>query len=107
MSRRRAPVPLAGAVEALARKLEPQTPLTAVQRVWEGAVGDALAAQAEPVAERGGVVTVVCRSAAWAQDLQLMEAQIVASLNAALGAERVVSLRCTATAPRGVARRRR
>ena len=107
MSRRRSPVPVAGAVEALKRQLEPKTPLAAVQRHWEDAVGPHLARHAEPIAERGGVVTVLCRSAAWANDLQLMSADIVAALNANLGAERVSALRCTATPPRGAARRRR
>ena len=61
--KRRAPVPVASAVEALAQRLEPLTPLAAVQRAWKQAVGPAITAEAEPVSERGGVVTVRCRSA--------------------------------------------
>ncbi len=107
MSRRRAPVRLAGAVEALTRKLEPMTPLAAVQRHWSEVVGPAVAAEARPVAERGGVVTVACRSAVWAQELELLAPDLVASLNERLGAARVTSLRCTATGARGAPRRRR
>ncbi len=105
--RRRTPVPLAGAVEALARRLEPMTPLAAVQRHWVDVVGPAVAAEAQPVSERGGVVTVACRSAVWAQELELLAPDVVARLNERLGAARVTSLRCTATGARGVSRRRR
>ena len=98
--RRRAPVPLAGAVNALAQRLEPLTPLAAVQRAWREAVGDAIAAEAEPVSERGGVVTIRCRSAVWANELTLLAPDLTARLNAALGEERVTELRCTAGAGR-------
>jgi predicted nucleic acid-binding Zn ribbon protein len=99
--RRRAPVPLAGAVEALAARLEPLTPLSAVQRAWPEVVGEVIAAEAEPVAERGGVVTVRCRSAVWAQELSLMAPDLVDRINAALGVGRVTELRCTAAGRRG------
>jgi predicted nucleic acid-binding Zn ribbon protein len=95
--RRLAPRPLAGAVEALAAELEPATALGAVQRAWPGVVGDAIAAEARPTAERAGVVTVSCRAAVWAQELDLMGPDLVARLNAALGADVVRSLRCVAT----------
>lgn len=97
---RRAPRPLASAVQALAGELEPATGLATVQRAWEAAVGPAIAAQAEPVAERGGEVTVRCRSAVWAQEVELMGPALVDALNASIGAERVRSLRCTAGAGR-------
>lgn len=97
--RRRAPVPLAGAVEALAERLAPQTPLSAVQRVWRQVAGEAVAAEAEPISERAGVVTIACRSAVWAQELTLLAPDLVGRLNEALGAPRVTELRCTA-APR-------
>ena len=97
MSRRRAPVPVAGAIERLAAQLEPLTPLAAVQRAWPDAVGPAVAAECAPVAERAGVVTVACRSAVWAQELTLLGPELVGRLNAALGDPRVTELRCTAT----------
>jgi predicted nucleic acid-binding Zn ribbon protein len=93
--RRRAPVPLAGAVEALTRRLEPLTPLAAVQRAWPDAVGPAIAAECAPASERAGVVTVTCRSAVWAQELALMAPELTERLNAALGAPRVTELRVT------------
>jgi predicted nucleic acid-binding Zn ribbon protein len=87
-------VPLAGAVEALARRLEPATPLAQVQRVWPRVVGAAIAAECEPVSERAGTVTVACRSAVWAQELTFMAPDLVERLNAALGGSQVTELRC-------------
>ena len=94
--RRRAPMPLAGAVQALAASLEPATPLASIQRAWPEAVGPVVAAECEPVAERGGAVTVVCRSAVWAQELTFMAPDLVERLNGALGSSRVTELRCRA-----------
>ena len=95
--RRSAPRPLAGAVQALAADLQPASALGAVQRVWREVVGDVIAAEARPIGERRGVVTIGCRSAVWAQELDLMGGDLVARLNAALGEEVVRSLRCVAT----------
>jgi predicted nucleic acid-binding Zn ribbon protein len=97
---RRTPRPLAPAVQALAHDLEPASGLACVQRAWEAAVGPQIAAQAQPVAERGGDVTVRCRSAVWAQEIELLGPGLVQALNSALGADRVRSLRCTAGAGR-------
>ena len=104
---RRAPRPLAPAVESLAADLAPLTGLAGVQRVWADAVGPAIAAEAEPVAERGGELTVRCRSAVWAQEVELLGPSLVAALNAALGTERIHGLRCTAGATRAGQPRRR
>ena len=98
--RRRAPVPLSGAIEQLTKRLEPMTPLAAVQRAWPQAVGPVVAAEAEPVAERAGVVTVRCRTAVWAQELTLLAPELVGKLNEAIGEPRVTELRCTAGAGR-------
>jgi predicted nucleic acid-binding Zn ribbon protein len=87
-------VPLAGAVQALARRLEPATPLAGVQRAWPEVVGPAIAAECEPVSERAGVVTVACGSSVWAQELSFMAPDLVVRLNAALGGPKVAELRC-------------
>ena len=99
--RRTQPRPLSHAVAALADRLAPQTTLAAVQRVWPDAVGEVIAAQAEPTGERGGVLTVTCSSAVWAQELDLMGPDLVGRINAALGGESVVSLRCSAAPAKG------
>jgi len=104
MSRRRAPRPAAGAIQALADALAPQTLLAEVQRVWPRAVGDLVAAQATPTGERDGIVVVSCNAAVWAQELDLMAPALVAAVNTALGAERVRGLRCQTAPARGWAR---
>jgi predicted nucleic acid-binding Zn ribbon protein len=83
-------------MEDLVERLVPATPLAAIQRAWPGAAG-AFAKHATPVTERGGVVTVACDSAVWAQELDLMSADVIEGLNGALGRDLVRSLRCTAT----------
>jgi predicted nucleic acid-binding Zn ribbon protein len=99
--RRREPRALSHAITALADRLAPQTTLAEVQRVWPEAVGEVVAAQAEPTRERDGVLTVTCASSVWAQELDLMGPQLVERINAALGAEAVRSLRCSAAPARG------
>lgn len=98
--RRRAPRPVAGAVEALARRLAPATLLADVQRVWAQAAGPAIAAEARPASEREGTVTLLCSSAVWMQEIDLMGPVLVDALNAALGTDRVKAVRCVATAGR-------
>jgi predicted nucleic acid-binding Zn ribbon protein len=95
--RRRVPRPGALAFARLASELAPATPLAAVQGAWADAVGPVVAAEAEPVAERGGVVTVACRSAVWAQELDLMAPDLLARLNDRLAGVEVAALRCRAT----------
>jgi predicted nucleic acid-binding Zn ribbon protein len=95
-SYRRAPRSLAPALEALADDLAPRTVLADVQRVWATAVGEELARQSTPTAERGGSLTVSCADAMWAQELDLMSPQILAQLNARLGDGTLQRLRCVA-----------
>jgi hypothetical protein len=45
-----------------------------------------VAGEAEPVAERDGVVTVACLSATWAHELDLLSPELRKRLNAALSA---------------------
>ena len=84
------------ALSSLRDELAPATLLADIQRVWPSAVGDAIAAEASPTAERRGVVTVSCSAAVWAQELDLMAPTIIAHLNQLLGSERVQRLRCVA-----------
>jgi predicted nucleic acid-binding Zn ribbon protein len=96
MSYRRAPRPLDVALGHLADDLAPDTMLAEVQRVWSSAVGDAIAGEAQPTAERAGVVTISCSASVWAQELDLMSPQIVERLNALLSRGSVQRLRCIA-----------
>ena len=96
MSWRRSPRPIGHALELERRRWAPDTLLGEVQRVWGEAVGDAIAAEAKPARERGGVLTVSCSAAVWAQELDLMAPAIIERLNAILGGERIKRLRCVA-----------
>jgi predicted nucleic acid-binding Zn ribbon protein len=69
----------------------PLTLLAAVQRSWTSAVGDRVAMEAEPVAERAGIVTVSCRSSVWAAELTMLAPTLVEQLNERL--ESAASLR--------------
>jgi predicted nucleic acid-binding Zn ribbon protein len=89
-----APRPFSVALAGLTRTIAPGTPLTRVQEVWPAAAGEAVAQAAQPTAERGGVLTVVCSAAVWAQELTLMSSQLIERLNSALGEELVHELRC-------------
>ena len=95
--RRSAPRPLGPAVEALTASLAPATLLGDVQRVWEGAVGAAIAREASPTSEREGTLTLLCSSAVWMQEIDLMGPGLLDAVNAALGSDRVVAVRCVAT----------
>lgn len=81
---RRCPRPIGAALSVAVEPLAPATLLAAVQRAWAPAVGERVAAEATPVAERDGVVTVSCRSATWAQELDLMAAEVLEKLRSGL-----------------------
>lgn len=85
---------LSSALGALTAGLAPATMLGRVQAIWEGAAGPAIASSARPTAERGGVLTVTCEAAVWAQELDLMAGELIPRLNDALGEEAIHELRC-------------
>jgi predicted nucleic acid-binding Zn ribbon protein len=87
---------MASALTLLADDLAPQTVLGDVQRVWPEVVGPSIAAQAQPTAERGGVLTISCAASVWAQELDLMSVAILERLNAALASGVISRLRCVA-----------
>jgi predicted nucleic acid-binding Zn ribbon protein len=91
---RLAPRRLAVPVEAFTAELAPATTLARVHQVWERVLGPAIAGSARPSAERDGVLTVICESAVWAQELDLMAPELVARLNAELGDGALRQLRC-------------
>jgi predicted nucleic acid-binding Zn ribbon protein len=75
----------------------PATLLAEIQAVWSETVGAIIAAEAQPVSERGGVVTVACSASVWAQELDLLSATLIERLNAHLRDGRVTRLRCAVT----------
>ena len=91
--RRRAPRALSFALARVTAGLEPATTLARVQGCWAEAVGDVVNAEAQPVSERDGVVTVACRSSVWSQELELLGPDLREKVNAALGDDSVTQLR--------------
>jgi predicted nucleic acid-binding Zn ribbon protein len=97
MTRRRAPRPAASALRAALAEAAPKTPLAAVQSAWAGVVGEQIAAVATPLSERGGEVTVGCSDSVWAQELDLMQGQLLERLRDRLGEQSPQSLRFRVT----------
>jgi predicted nucleic acid-binding Zn ribbon protein len=89
-----------GAFRRVVEDATPQTLLGGVQAAWAEVAGETVARQATPVREREGEVTVACRSASWAQELDLLSERLRARLNERLGGELVSGLRFTADADR-------
>ena len=85
MTRRRAPRPAGEAFRAARERVAPKTGLAAVQAAWSEALGERLAAVATPVSERAGTLTVECVDGVWAQELDLMQEQLLGRLREVLG----------------------
>ncbi len=93
MSRRRAPRPAASAFRLARQQAAPRTGLAAVQTAWQEAVGEQLAAVAEPVSDRAGTLTIECVDAVWVQELDLMQGQLLERLREQLGEQAPQALR--------------
>lgn len=93
---RRSPRSLGFALDALRDSVAPDTLLAQIQRVWPQAVGPAIAAEASPSRERGGVLTVSCSASVWAQELDLMAPTILSQVNQLLDGSPLTRLRCVA-----------
>jgi predicted nucleic acid-binding Zn ribbon protein len=85
VSRRRAPRPAADALRAALGRAAPKTPLAALQLAWAEVVGEQIAAVAKPVSERSGEATIACVDSVWAQELDLMQAELLQRLHDCLG----------------------
>jgi predicted nucleic acid-binding Zn ribbon protein len=99
----KSPRSIAAALRELRAEQAPATLLGAAQGVWGEVVGERIAAEAQPVSERGGTVTVACRTATWAQELDLLQRELLDRLNATDEVKAhggVSALRFTADAPR-------
>jgi predicted nucleic acid-binding Zn ribbon protein len=85
VTRRRAPRQAGEAFRAARDRVAPKTGLAAVQAAWTEALGERLAAVASPVSERTGTLTVECSDGVWAQELDLMQDQLLERLREVLG----------------------
>jgi predicted nucleic acid-binding Zn ribbon protein len=93
MTHRRAPRQASAAIRAARDLAAPRTGLAAVQATWSSTVGEQLAAVATPVSERSGTLTVECADSVWAQELDLMQEQLLDRLRAELGERTPQALR--------------
>jgi predicted nucleic acid-binding Zn ribbon protein len=93
VSRRPSPRPAAGALRAALERAAPKTRLAAVQAVWAETVGERVAGAAQPVAERDGAIVVACSDSVWAEELDLMQEQLIGRLRDRLGEQAPQSLR--------------
>ncbi|MFN2615796.1 MAG: DciA family protein [Thermoleophilaceae bacterium] len=85
--RRAAPRPLRAALAQVASRAAPGGLLPRVQAVWTEVAGATMAEEAEPASERDGTVTVACRSAAWAHELDLLRGDLEGRLRDRLGGD--------------------
>jgi predicted nucleic acid-binding Zn ribbon protein len=93
LSRRSAPRPASVALRGALAAAAPKTRLAAVQAAWAEVVGERIAAAAAPVGERGGELQVSCTDSVWAQELDLMQGQLLERLRDRLGEQAPESLR--------------
>jgi predicted nucleic acid-binding Zn ribbon protein len=93
MSRRRAPRQASTAIRAARDRAAPRTDLAAAQAAWAGTVGEQLAAVATPVSGRSGTLTIECADSVWAQELDLMQGQLLERLREELGERAPSALR--------------
>ena len=99
---RRDPQPLGRAAQDLAnnRGWSPRVAEGALFGQWEQVVGEQIAEHAQPTALRDGVLTIAAESTAWATQLRMVQAQVLAKIAAAVGDGVVTALRITGpTAP--------
>lgn len=91
---RRGPRRLTDSLATLRAAWSPESLLAEAQEQWQAAAGAQIASVARPVAERGGVITVGCADATWAQELAMVETNLLEELNARLSRGHVTRLRC-------------
>ena len=99
---RRDPQPLGTAAADLAksRGWTPHVAEGTVFAQWSTVVGEQIAEHAEPTALRDGVLSVTAESTAWATQLRMVQAQLLAKIAAAVGDGVVTALKITGpTAP--------
>ena len=91
--RRAGPRPFDTALKDAASRAAPAGLLARVQACWPEVAGTALAAEASPVSEHVGKLTLNCRSAVWAQELELLAPDLLERLNRALADEAAAPLK--------------
>jgi predicted nucleic acid-binding Zn ribbon protein len=93
MSPRAGPRSIGEAIRGVRAESQPATLLAAVQSVWAAAAGERIAREARPVRERERIVTISCAAATWAQELDLLQDELLERLNRALAPREISALR--------------
>ncbi|GAA5106424.1 DUF721 family protein [Nocardia iowensis] len=65
---------------------------------WAGVVGEDIASHATPLTLKDNVLSIAAESTAWATQLRMLQSQILAKINAAVGPGIVTSLKITGPA---------
>ncbi|TQM29590.1 DUF721 family protein [Nocardia bhagyanarayanae] len=65
---------------------------------WAGVVGEDIASHATPIALKDGVLSIAAESTAWATQLRMLQSQILAKINAAVGHGVVTQLKISGPA---------
>lgn len=78
--KRRDPFPIGDALSELTGAVQPPSVLAEVQRCWPEAVGEVIANWAAPVSERNGTLTISCRDAIVAHELEMMKVTLIEQL---------------------------
>ncbi|MDE3130460.1 MAG: DUF721 domain-containing protein [Acidobacteriota bacterium] len=103
-ARRRAPRPIAGALQTLRGAWQPASPLGRAQTAWDqiervwieviGAHGPYIVERTRVVHLKAGVLTVSCSEAVVADTLQLESERVLERLNSQLDGDPVERLKC-------------
>ena len=67
--------------------------MTEVWRLWESAVGKAIAENARPAAFKGTMLLVHVTSSTWIHELQFLKKDIIRKVNDALGEEKIEEIK--------------
>ena len=96
----RDPQPLGGVAREMSqtRGWTPRVAEGTVFAQWDAVVGEQIAGHAVPTALRDGVLSVTAESTAWATQLRMVQAQLLAKIAAAVGDGVVTTLKITGPA---------
>jgi predicted nucleic acid-binding Zn ribbon protein len=102
--RRRAPRPIASALDGMRGGWQPDTPVAKVQSTWDSlasvwaeVVGEYVAGRAEPSKVTNGVLTVRCSESVVADTLTLESQDVLKRLNERLSGDPITRIRCITT----------
>lgn len=86
--------PLGQVLDKVVHQYRPQADHALIQvwDVWQAAVGDIIADNAQPAAFKRDILLIHVSSSTWLHHLRFMEKELIAKINHSLGAKRVRAL---------------